>query len=197
MSKDHVRREMRMALSALTPDQRRRQSAAIGDALAAIAEFRDADVLFLYVAIGQEVETAAIAGRAWQEGKTVAVPRVCWTTRTMQAVVCESFEAGLAVGRYGLLEPVSGEPIEPGRLDLIVVPGLAFDRQGRRLGRGGGFYDRFLSQPGLTATRAGIAFRQQVLDELPVDDRDEPVDLLVTDAEVLRFQRSDLQSAKE
>jgi 5-formyltetrahydrofolate cyclo-ligase len=66
---------------------------------------------------------------------------------------------------------------------------MAYDRQGGRLGRGGGYYDRFLGQPGLRAVRCGLAFAEQVVDELPTAPHDQPVDIVVTDQEVLRFNR--------
>ena len=96
-------------------------------------------------------------------------------------------EEGMIVNQ-GIREPAGGEawPIE--QIDLVVVPALAYDRSGNRLGRGGGFYDRFLAQPALRAVRCGLAFSKQVVQELPVGPNDHPVDLLVTDAEVLRFR---------
>ena len=75
----------------------------------------------------------------------------------------------------------------PQDIDLIVAPALAIDRHGRRLGRGGGYYDKFLAQPALRATICAFVFAEQLLDDLPHLPHDQPVDMVVTDAEVLRF----------
>ncbi len=188
MKKDDLRRRIRLALEEMTDDQRADQSASVARRVIALEEFRAADPIFLYVAIGLEVATAAVAEAAWQAGKTVLVPRVDWTRRQMDAIPCRSLSEGLVEGRYGLLEPAEGEPVAPETIELILVPGLAFDRRGRRLGRGGGFYDRFLAQPGCTARRLGVAYHQQLTEAIPTDAHDQPVDLLVTDRTILRFQ---------
>jgi 5-formyltetrahydrofolate cyclo-ligase len=188
VNKDVLRRQIRLALKEMTDAQRAEQSAAVARQVIALEEFQAADPIFLYVAIGLEVATASVAEAAWRAGKTVLVPRVDWKRRRMDAIPCRSLDEGLVEGRYGLLEPAAGEPVDPETIELIVVPGLAFDRRGRRLGRGGGFYDRFLAQPGCTALRVGVAFDQQLTETIPTDAHDQPVDLLVTDQTVLRFQ---------
>ena len=95
----------------------------------------------------------------------------------------------MLVGSFGIGEPAAGEawPIED--IDLIVVPAVAYDRRGRRLGRGGGFYDRFLARGGLRARTCGLAFAQQIVQELPAESHDYPVEIVVTDREVLRINR--------
>ena len=77
-------------------------------------------------------------------------------------------------------------PIE--EIDLVVAPALGFDKEGNRLGRGGAFYDRFFANEQLIASRCGFAFAEQLVDSVPVEERDEPVDFLVTDKEVLYFK---------
>jgi len=73
-------------------------------------------------------------------------------------------------------------------IDLVIVPGLGFDRQGNRLGRGGAYYDRFLASPGMHAKKWAVAFAEQILDAVPHDDKDIPVDAIITDAGILRMQ---------
>jgi 5-formyltetrahydrofolate cyclo-ligase len=89
----------------------------------------------------------------------------------------------------GLREPVAGAPIPISIIDLVVVPGLAFDKSGNRLGRGRGFYDRFLAHPEFTGLTSAFAFEEQFLPEIPVDPLDRSVDMLVTDKKVRRFRR--------
>ena len=125
------------------------------------------------------------------EGKTALVPKVDEASHTMIAVAIDSLEAGLERSRYGILEPTASEARPPGEIDLVIAPGLAFDRAGNRLGRGGGYYDRFLAQDELRAVVCGVAFNEQVISDLPTDERDRRVGMLVTDREVFRFNESE------
>jgi 5-formyltetrahydrofolate cyclo-ligase len=105
----------------------------------------------------------------------------------MAAMEIRSLRDGLTLGRLGIHEPAGGQPWLVEAIDFIVVPALAFDHRGYRLGRGGGFYDRFLALPDLRAVTCGLGFAEQVVDEVPVAPHDRPVKLLVTDKGVLRF----------
>ncbi|MFW5839629.1 MAG: 5-formyltetrahydrofolate cyclo-ligase, partial [Planctomycetota bacterium] len=186
----------RQGLEGISPGQKREMSQKIAGQVAELEEFRAADPIFLYVAIGQEVETLPIAEAALAAGKTILAPRVDWQRREMDAVACESIAEGLARGRYGLLEPAEGEIVAPEKIELILVPGLAFDRRGRRLGQGGGFYDRFLAQTGCRAWRVGVAFSMQLAEQIPAEPHDQGLDLLITETETLRFQRQSSPAEK-
>lgn len=87
----------------------------------------------------------------------------------------------------GIREPVEGMPVPVSDIDLVVVPGLAFDEQGNRLGRGRGFYDRFLSHPDFHGTSCALALEDQVVPNIPIGPSDVCVDMLVTDVRVRRF----------
>lgn len=186
--KTQLREQIRQSLRAMDEMTRYTRSLAACKRLTAQPEFHDANVVMLYLALPDEVESANIALTAWQGGKTVVVPKVQWEHNRIMPVEISSLELGMTVGRFGVPEPTNYKPVPMNMLDLIVVPGLAFDRKGWRLGRGGGCYDRFLSQPALTATTCGLAFQEQVREELPVEDHDLPVNMLVTDEELLRFE---------
>ena len=105
----------------------------------------------------------------------------------MAAVRVESDRDQMVVTSNGIREPAREETWPLEEIDLVVVPALAYDRLGNRLGRGGGFYDRFLARLEMRTVVCGLAFAQQVVEELPTHATDHPVDLLVTDEEVLRF----------
>ncbi len=183
-----IRKEMLAAMSAMTPDVVAAKSRQACDRLTRLDEFRSARTVMLYLPVPLEVDTAHLALSAWQDGKTVVVPRVFWDQRHMTPVVCRSLsDDDLSTGRFGIREPAAGEPWPIEDIDLVVTPALAFDRRGHRLGRGGGFYDCFLAQPGLHAAAVGLAFAEQVVDELPTHDNDHPVSILVTDEQVMRF----------
>ena len=187
--KHHLRKDMKAALAAMDPQQAAAKSRSACQRLIALEEFRAARVVMLYLPIPREVDTVPIALRAWQDAKTVVVPKVGWEQRHMIAVRCRSMDEEMVEDRYGLRTPAAGEPLPVDQIDLIVVPALAYDRHGNRLGRGGGFYDRFLSATQVKAVTCGLTFHEQLIDQVPCDQNDYPVDILVTDREVVRPRR--------
>jgi len=177
---------MKAALGAMGADSAAEMSRAACQSVVELAEYQRAQSVMLYAPLAGEVNCRPIAVAAWKDDKAVLLPRVTWEARQMVAVPVESLDHPTVTGRNGLREP-EGEPWPIEQIDLIVVPGLAYDRQGNRLGRGGGFYDRFLASPALAAHTCGLAFAIQIVGELPVHPNDYPVKVLVTDKEVLRF----------
>jgi 5-formyltetrahydrofolate cyclo-ligase len=145
----------------------------------------------MYLSLPHELDTSEAILCAWQLGKTVVVPKVSWQQRHMIPVQINSLETGFSEEVGGLRNPVTGAPVPFEDIDLVVAPGLGFDRRGNRLGRGGSYYDRFFANKELKAPKCGFAFAEQVLESVPVTDNDVPVDFLVTDEEVLYFGRSD------
>ena len=189
--KHRLRGEMKAAMAAMAAEAAARMSIAACESLVAIDEYAQARSVMLYAPIAGEVDCRPIAVAGWRDGKTVLLPRVtCWSVKQMAAVPVNSLEHPVVTTRGGLREP-DGEPWPIEEIDLIVVPGLAYDRHGNRLGRGGGFYDRFLARPELAAHTCGLAFSIQVVGNIPVHPNDYPVKVLVTDKEVLRFNNGD------
>jgi 5-formyltetrahydrofolate cyclo-ligase len=133
------------------------------------------------------VNTEPLVHAAWDAGKTVLAPKVYWKDHHMTPIAIHSLDEGLAEGAYGVREPIGGRPFDPEQIDMVIVPAVAYDRRGNRLGKGGGFYDRFLAAGALRARACGLAFDEQLLDALPVGPHDEPVGMVVTDTDVLRF----------
>jgi 5-formyltetrahydrofolate cyclo-ligase len=185
--KDALRQQIKQVLAAVAPDQAACKSLRACRSVVDLPEFADAEVVMIYLSIPGEVDTSHIALACWQQGKTVVVPKVAWSERRMVAVECQSIDEHMDVDKYGLRTPRRGQIRASGSLDMVIVPGLAFDRTGQRLGRGGGFYDRFLPELSEKARTVGLSFGEQVVDDLPVDAHDHPIDILVTDREVLRF----------
>ena len=184
--KHRLRGEMKAALAAMPAEAAARLSIAACESVLALDEYARARSVMLYAPIPGEVDCRPIAVAGWKDSKAVLLPRVTWSIRHMVAVPVDSLDQPLVTGRNGLREP-DGEPWPIEKIDLIVVPALAYDRHGNRLGRGGGFYDRFLSRPQLAAHTCGLAFSIQVVGNIPVHPNDYPVKVLVTDKEVLRF----------
>lgn len=181
-----LRRDLRSAVSALDARQRQAASAQVAAHLVGLPEWERAEVVMLYMALPSEVQTTALALRAWQGGKTVCLPRVNFEQRRMTAVTVASFSDDMdtvpgatGVGRE-LLQPTAGQPMLIGEIDLIIVPGLGFTCDGKRIGRGGGFYDRFLTPGSFFGTTVGVGFDCQLVRELPTQPHDIALDLVIT-----------------
>ena len=187
MEKTQARETIQRRLRELTADQRRDASARIRARIATLPELRQAHTVLLFVAMPDEVDTLPIIRDALDAGKTVAVPKVDSRRKRMHACALRDLDRDLAPGAFGILEPQATQVVEPAAIDLVLVPARGFDRQGNRLGRGGGYYDRYMAQPTFRAVRCGIAFAAQLLDPLPPDPHDLPIHLLVTEHQVLRF----------
>lgn len=187
--KPEVRRGLRQRLAGLSPVQRRAQSASITSLVNALPEWKQARAVMLYLALPDEVDTAELFARAFAEGKTVAVPRIIDpAARRMVPVHIHSLEEEkLQEAHFGIRVPLAEpEEVPAGQLDLVLVPGLGFSSRGDRIGRGLGYYDRFLAQAELRAVLCGLAFDVQMADALPVDRHDRPMDLVVAAGGVIR-----------
>lgn len=187
MEKNDLRNQMRAILATITPQQRHKRSLDVCHQLLDTPEFRRAETIMLFLSMEQEVETSTLVLQAWKECKTVALPHVRWEQREIQPVVIKSLDTSPNPLVQGLRDPAGGTPISLARIDLVAVPGLAFDRRGYRLGRGKGFYDRFLSQKDFQGLRIALCFHEQLLEELlPVEPHDVPMNMIITDQKIVR-----------
>ncbi|MHC4948760.1 MAG: 5-formyltetrahydrofolate cyclo-ligase [Planctomycetota bacterium] len=192
-SKADLRERIREQLATMTDERRHDASVAACDRLVRLEPFHHAQQVMLYMPLAHEVDVTAIAIRCFRAGKSVCVPKVDWERRDMSAVEITTFDDHVMdTDRHGLRTPRDGRIVVPTTIDLIVVPALAYSLHGHRLGRGGGYYDRFLPRLRRGATTVGIAFDEQIVDQIPMDQRDRPVDVVVTDRRVatIRTQRS-------
>lgn len=181
--KSLLRKQLLEARQALSPGARQAQSQAIMRRLGTLAPFRSAHVVLAYSALPAEVDVAPLLLASLAQGKVVGLPRVDGPRLDPRRwIPTES----LVRGRFGVWEPApSATPLAPESLDLVLVPGVGFDHEGHRLGFGQGFYDRFLATLP-TAFRVGLAFREQVVPQLPVTSKDIGMDWVVTPDEVHR-----------
>ena len=150
----------------------------------ALPAYRSAEAIALYSPVGNEVETSEIRRGALATGKRLYYPKV---TGGCSRIVEVRSEAELVPGRYGIREPVGGQPL-PRRGDAglaVFVPGVAFDRNGNRLGRGTGWYDRLLGGLDARVPRIALAYEFQLLEEVPVERGDLPVHTIVTEKRVI------------
>jgi 5-formyltetrahydrofolate cyclo-ligase len=185
-AKRRLRDEAAALRRGMSPREVETRSAVIQEALLALEEYAAARVVHAYVGVkGNEVRTDRLLLETLRSGRRLAVPRVDGDELAHHEIRAMS---ELRASRFGLLEPAPDAPrVDPSELDLVVVPGVAFDRAGNRLGLGRGYYDRFLA--GIDAPAAALLYRTQLVDVVPAGPRDVPVDLLVTDTGVLRARR--------
>ena len=164
---------------------REEKSASIGRRLFRTRLYRQAKRLLCYAAIDGEVQTRGILERALSDGKEVFVPVVTDRARRRMVVAqVKDLEKDLTHrGHYGVPHPLklSSREIPLSTLDLVILPGVAFDRRGNRLGRGSGYFDRFLARVPARVPRVGLAFRFQRVAKLPSEAHDQPVDQVVTE----------------
>jgi 5-formyltetrahydrofolate cyclo-ligase len=193
LNKPALRRQLREQLAALPDDVRHRKSLLACSFVASTPEFAAARVVMLYLSTPNEIDTSPLALKAWQAGKTVVVPKVSWDQRRMLPVEISSLTDQMTTSGPGVREPVSGKPVPLDLIDFVVVPGLGFSERGYRIGRGMGFYDRFLAQQEFIGTSCGMAFDEQIVPELPVLDHDIPLSMLVTDRGIRRFAANCIQ----
>ena len=179
--KQRLRREMLAERRSLSAAAIKMGSEAIAAYFCAWPAYQAAKVVMLYLAMSDEPQTAALIEHAWQAGKTVAVPLMGDRYGFMEAAALECWD-DLTTGRLGLKmpDPMKARRLDPAAIDLIVVPGVAFDPAGRRLGMGAGYYDRFLPQA-TRACRLGLAWSIQVAEEVPADEFDVRMDYLLTE----------------
>lgn len=160
---------------------------AILEKVLGLEAYRRAKLVHTYVSSKEnEVDTRALIGTCLAQGKRVAVPVVMPSAKTMGHALIDGLDQ-LVVGPWGLAQPDPAAarwlPAKA-RIDLVVVPGLAFDRRGHRIGRGGGYYDRFLAQ--VQTVKIGLCYDELVLDYIPGEPHDVPVDMVV--AETATYQ---------
>lgn len=186
-AKKELRQRQRTVLAEIPGEEFETRSLRACHRLFEQPEYVKADVIMVFLSLPGEIDTSPIVLRAWQDRKRVLAPKVSWSQRRMTPVEIRSLTEDLAVSHAGIREPVSGIPFPVSLLDLVIVPGLGFDEFGNRLGRGRGFYDRFLAHPELAGVACAVAFEQQMVSNVPIGPLDRGVDMLVTDQSVRRF----------
>ena len=170
-----LRTELLRQLKTQKEEHRRRKSEAIHRKLYRLAVFRHAKTVMCYVSLPYEVETGRLIAQMLKLGKRVVVPRVF--RRSLQLSEVRDPDSDLAPGAYGVLEPAAGRfrPVKREAVDVVVIPGVAFDRRGFRLGHGLGYFDRFLSRLPKATPLVGLCFDFQLLDRVPTETHDRAV----------------------
>ena len=175
MNKKELRSLIRQQKRAMTESQICEKSEKLGELFAASAAYRNANTVYGYLPYNQEVRTVAMLERAIADGKRVAVPKVIGDD--MKFIYISDLTR-VEKGYAGIPEPVDDGPIADDPTALVLMPGLAFDREGHRIGYGGGFYDRFLAQEPDHPTLA-LCYDFQMMESMETEEFDIPVDTVL------------------
>lgn len=179
MEKKKIRQIVKASVLSLSAQEKTAQSCAVMARLRDIIMERKPHVVALFSPLNDEVQIAPLADLLAQDYRVV-LPRV--GDREDGTPEMEFFDyapQAMASGAYGIIEPQGGEPCRAEEIDLMVVPGVAFTREGVRLGRGKGYYDRYLAREGFRAYTVGVCYACQLLQELPSEEHDRRVDIVV------------------
>lgn len=176
MDKKTLRTQISQQKQALTAPQIEAASENLAAQLFAHPLYQAATAIYGYLSFNQEVRTAPILRRAQRDGKRVAVPKI--ENGVMRFFWLDDLDA-VAPGFYGIPEPGEGARVAEDEDALILMPGLAFDGRGYRVGYGGGYYDRYLARHPDHPTLA-LCYDFQIVEEVPVDEHDIPVQLMLT-----------------
>jgi len=165
-------------------------SDAIEDRLFGFEPFAAARTVLFYASFNNEVRTGGAIRRAIREGKRIAVPVTKVEEKRLETSLVTDFDEDLQPGAFGIPEPKPGRvrPVPDDEIDIVVVPGVAFDRRGNRVGYGGGYYDRFVGRVRIGVPLIAVAFAFQLMDEVPAAEHDLRVDALITEEETIVFE---------
>lgn len=194
--KADLRRSMKNKLSALDPETFKVQGIEAGKLISAESVWKTAKTVLLFMSMEKEIDTHFLLEKALSSGKILFVPRILDDTMAFFRV--NSLSGPWEKGAFGILEPEMKNPFHPDQIGfplLIIVPGLAFDKQGHRLGRGKGYYDSFLSKlkhasgnKNQNITIAGLCLKEQIADHVPAEEYDQKVDAICVENDYIEIE---------
>ncbi|MBE0447039.1 MAG: 5-formyltetrahydrofolate cyclo-ligase [Actinobacteria bacterium] len=181
-----LRQVVKRRRDALSRNERERKAIAIKERLFVLPEFRNAESVLFYAAFGSEVPTLKMMSESLGLGKKIILPITDTKTKNLALRRVHDLK-NLQLNQYGIPEPVPESTVhhDYNEVDLVIVPGVVFDRYGQRIGYGGGYYDRFLNRIDPSVPRVSIAFEEQIVPEIPAESHDLPVDKIITEERVI------------
>ena len=173
-SKAEIRKSAKSAVKSLSIDQKASKSALIFKRILELDSIKGAKCVALYASLPDEVYSLE-AVEYLSDSKRVLLPRVCGDDMDFYPYLAGT----LSTGAFGISEPQVGQAVCPAEIDVIVVPGVAFSAEGKRLGRGKGYYDRYMSRDGFRATKVGVCYAEQIADDIPTELHDITMDCVI------------------
>jgi 5-formyltetrahydrofolate cyclo-ligase len=179
--KKDIRKKVLAARDGQLPAQRTAKSREVEERLFSLPEFRSARVVLFFASFRSEVETSSMIRHALTFGKRVILPKVKGTELALYEIA--DWDRDVSPGAWGIPEPHENRPVGLDEIDLILMPGAAFDEHGNRVGYGAGFYDKLLSS--YTKTTVALAFEAQIVPLIPAEPHDVPVTKIVTEKRII------------
>lgn len=183
--KRKIRREIKAKRDSLHHNDRKERSRLIEETLFSLDHFKEAKTILFYAATKSEVATEGMIRHGIKVGKRVILPVTRGDSLILSKI--EDYDLELAPGAFGILEPKPEylRLVEPAEIDLAIIPGIAFDEEGGRIGHGGGHYDRLLARMREETHLIALAYEDQVVKRLPQEDHDIPIEKIITEARLL------------
>ena len=186
-AKIQIREEIAKSISALSDSEIAEKTRAIEAKLFDFANFLEAKIALLYISGDYEVATDNIIKRSYAYGKIVVLPAFDPVKFEMNLMKVDNFEKDLVPGPRGVMEPDASRckivPLE--RIDIAILPGLAFDEKGARLGSGKGYYDRLIPRLAITTRKVALTLEEQIVPQIPMEAHDKHVDIIITDKRII------------
>ena len=183
--KSHLRESILEKRNLLPQAEILEKSRKIENSLFKLNEFKKSKTIMFFVSFNSEVNTHEMIKKTFGS-KTVVVPKIAQNAIEPSLII--DFDSLIQSGKFGILEPIDIMKIAYKNIDLVLVPGIAFDSEGHRLGYGFGYYDKFLRKVP-KAAKIGLCFDFQVVDKVPKEEHDVPVDFIVTEKRVLECRK--------
>ena len=186
-TKHEIRNEMAKAINAFSAEEIEKKVSRIEASLFEFANFLESNISLLYVNHGLEVNTRGILDRCLRYNKIVVLPAFKKETHQMKLMKVDNLETDLKMGPRGILEPDPEAckivPIE--RIDIAIIPGVALDEKGGRIGSGEGYYDRLIPKLPITTRKVSLAFECQIVQQVPMEPHDKYVDIIITEKRII------------
>ena len=186
-AKIQIREDIANTISALSENEINEKTTAIQTRLFEFANFLESKIALLYVSQNLEVPTNSIIEKAYIYNKIVVLPAFDPERFKMTLMKVDSAEQELAPGPRGILEPDASKckVVPMDRIDIAIIPGLAFDEKGGRIGSGTGYYDRLIPRLAITTRKVALTFEEQIVPQIPMESHDKHVDIIITDKRII------------
>lgn len=185
--KQEIRNEISTFFNSLSNDVLEANTRIIENRLFEFANFLESKIIMLYVNAANEVATDNIIKRAYEFNKIVVLPAFDTAKSTMKLMKVDNPDKDLISGPRGILEPnpAKCKPVPLDSIDIAIVPGIAMDEKGGRIGSGDGYYDRIIPDLPLTTRKVGLVFEGQLIPQVPMESHDKHVDIIITEKRVI------------
>lgn len=186
-TKNEIRQETADKLNLLADDARDAKTAQIESRLFEFANFLESRIVLLYVNSPHEVDTASILRKCFDYGKIVVLPAYAADHYEMELMKVDDLKRGLKKGPRGILQPDPNvcQKVPVDCIDIAIIPGIALDEKGSRIGSGDGYYDRLIPELPATTRKVALAYETQIVPQIPMEAHDKYVDIIITEDRVI------------